>query len=70
MVRKGFNGGYRYRRMKVSGSRFTDKPDKNEYSHPMDAVQYVATRLFGKYSGDGGEDVIVTGGIQNGRHIR
>ena len=70
MIRKGFNGGYRYRRMQVSGTRFTDKPDKNEYSHPMDALQYVATRLFGRYSSDSGEDVIVTGGINEGCHIR
>jgi len=33
-------GGYRYRRLNVGGSRFTDKPDKNEYSHVADALQY------------------------------
>lgn len=45
-IRKGFMGGYRYRRMQTSQERYTDKPEKNEYSHPHDALQYVATRLF------------------------
>lgn len=47
MLRKGFMGGYRFRRMQTSAERYTDKPEKNEYSHPMDALQYDATRLFG-----------------------
>ena len=45
-LRKGFRGGYKYRRLQVSGERFSDKPDKDGFSHPMDALQYVATRLF------------------------
>jgi hypothetical protein len=24
-----------------------DEPEKNEYSHPHDALQYVATKIFG-----------------------
>lgn len=47
MLRKGFQGGYQYRRMQTSAERYTDKPDKNNYSHPHDALQYPATRLFG-----------------------
>ena len=48
MLRKGFLGRYQYRRVKVSGSaeRYHDEPEKNEYSHPHDALQYVATRVF------------------------
>ena len=38
---KGFEGGYQYRRMQVSGERFTDKPEKNMYSHIHDALQYL-----------------------------
>ena len=38
---KGFEGGYQYRRMQVSGERFTDKPDKNHFSHIHDALQYL-----------------------------
>lgn len=46
-LRKGFQGGYQFRRLRVNGERYTDVPDKNKYSHPHDAVQYTATRLFG-----------------------
>lgn len=44
-LRKGFLGGYCYKRVQVSGGRFKDKPDKNEYSHPHDALQYLALSL-------------------------
>jgi len=49
LVRKGFLGGYRMRRMQIAGSemRFQDKPDKNKYSHPHDAVQYGAMLVNG-----------------------
>ncbi len=38
---KGFQGGYCYRRMQVSGERYDDKPEKNMYSHIHDALQYL-----------------------------
>ena len=38
---KGFDGGYAYKRMEVSGERYADKPDKNMYSHIHDALQYL-----------------------------
>jgi len=38
---KGFEGGYQYRRMQVSGERYDDKPEKNHYSHIHDALQYL-----------------------------
>ena len=41
MLRKGFLGNYQLRRLKTSGEKYTDKPDKNEYSHIHDALQYV-----------------------------
>ncbi len=42
MLRKGFNGGYKYRRLQVvGGDRYTDVPAKNKYSHVHDACQYV-----------------------------
>jgi len=49
VLRKGFRGRYQYKKMKIAGAqeRFHDKPDKNEYSHPHDALQYTAVRLFG-----------------------
>ena len=41
-VRKGFNGGYKYDRVQVTGDeRYRDKPNKNRYSHPHDALQYL-----------------------------
>lgn len=48
-LRKGFSGRYQYRRVKISGAaeRYHDEPEKNEYSHPHDALQYVATQVFG-----------------------
>ena len=43
MLRKGFNGGYKYRRIQVTGEeRYTEEPAKNKFSHPHDALQYVA----------------------------
>ncbi len=48
VLRKGFNGGYKYRRVQVSGDeRFTDEPNKNRYSHPHDALQYAALESGG-----------------------
>lgn len=41
MLRRGFAGGYCYKRLQVSGSeRYDDRPDKNKYSHVHDALQY------------------------------
>ena len=48
VLRKGFNGGYKYRRIQVTGEeRFTEEPMKNAYSHPHDALQYVALESGG-----------------------
>lgn len=48
-LRRGFTGGYHYRRMQLAGeARFTDKPDKNSYSHPHDALQYLALEAAGE----------------------
>lgn len=41
MLRKGFGGGYHYRRMQVSGAeRYDMSPNKNKFSHVHDALQY------------------------------
>jgi hypothetical protein len=48
MVRKACSGGYKYKRMQVSGQeRFQDKPDKGRYSHVADAVQYLVLGAVG-----------------------
>ena len=46
VIRKGFQGKYKYRRIMVSEEKYQDKPEKNDYSHPHDALQYTGTRLF------------------------
>ena len=40
-LKKGFNGGYHYRRLQTSGNRYDEKPMKNRYSHCHDALQYL-----------------------------
>ena len=40
-LKKGFNGGYHYRRIQVTGDRYDDRPYKNRYSHVHDALQYL-----------------------------
>lgn len=40
MIRKGLQGGFCYRRIMVTGEKYTDEPDKNEYSHPVEALEY------------------------------
>lgn len=44
-ILQGFRGGYRYSKLK-SGER-KPKPDKNDYSHGMDALQYAALAAHG-----------------------
>lgn len=42
VTRKGLQGGYAYKRVKVVGDeRYRDLPDKNRYSHPCEAGQYL-----------------------------
>lgn len=47
ITRKALQGRYQYRRLQTSQEKYSDQPDKNEYSHAADALQYVATKLFG-----------------------
>lgn len=42
MIRRGFQGGYRFRKLQVSGDRYSESPEKNQYSHPHDSLQYIA----------------------------
>jgi hypothetical protein len=40
-LRKAFNGGYRYERIRASGStRYRDRPVKDKHSHVSDSMQY------------------------------
>lgn len=48
VLRKGFLGGYHFKRIAVSGDeRYQDMPNKNKYSHPHDGAQYVAMGVLG-----------------------
>jgi hypothetical protein len=41
MLRKGLQGGFHYRRIQIAGTeRYTDEPDKNEYSHVVESAEY------------------------------
>jgi len=41
-LRKGFRGGYHYKRIQVSGeAKYGETPDKNKFSHVHDALQYM-----------------------------
>lgn len=57
MVRRGLQGGFCYRRVMVTGEKYTEEPDKNEYSHPVEALEYA---LYGE--GEGREAVRVKDG--------
>jgi hypothetical protein len=45
---QGFSGGYEYRRMQTSEERYSDTPNKNEYSHLQDALQYLVSEFEGQ----------------------
>lgn len=50
-LRKGFLGGYHYRRMQVPGKMiYRDEPDKDAFSHPHDAQQYLAQMAAGSFA--------------------
>jgi hypothetical protein len=65
MVRKGLMGGFCYRRMKIAGSeRYTDLPDKNMYSHPVEACEYA---LMG---GGEGRDALIPANRHRGERTQ
>lgn len=51
VLRKGFMGGYCYKRVAMGGAteRYKDKPDKGKYSHPHDGLQYLACGFAGGF---------------------
>jgi hypothetical protein len=46
-LRRALMGGYHWRRLRVSGERYAEKPEKNGYSHVADALGYGGTKIFG-----------------------
>ena len=51
VIRKGFNGEYKFRKIQSVGREevYTQKPLKNKYSHPHDAVQYLCLGYMDGY---------------------
>jgi hypothetical protein len=47
MLRQGFLGHYQFRRIQVSYEAYADRPEKNKYSHPHDALQYLCMLVCG-----------------------
>lgn len=46
ILRRGFNGKYQLERLKTSGpARYKDRPKKDEFSHPHDALQYLCMKV-------------------------
>lgn len=45
MLIEGFGGAYRYQEIGETG-RFTDQVEKNAWSHPMNALEYVVGKLY------------------------
>jgi hypothetical protein len=46
MLRKGFNGRYKFERLRTNGpARFKDRPLKDDYSHIHDALQYACMKV-------------------------
>lgn len=41
MLRKACIDGYHFRKLKVSGNRYDEKPNKNDHSHIAEALQYL-----------------------------
>lgn len=41
VLREACIDGYRFRKMQITGDRYSDEPDKNKFSHPAEALQYL-----------------------------
>jgi hypothetical protein len=67
LLRQGFNNGYIIQRVKFSDGtgRWKDKPDKNDFSHVHDALQYLVLGL--KKRGQASDDMDAE---QRARHRR
>ncbi|MEO9613624.1 MAG: hypothetical protein ABJG86_11135 [Nitratireductor sp.] len=55
MIRKGFASHYRYKKRRGMDAATDPKPEKNEFSNPHDALQYVVMDLLGLIGIERGE---------------
>ena len=49
VLARGFSGGYRRKESIMTPGQFSDKPEKNKYSHPHDALQAAAMHHVRNY---------------------
>lgn len=63
VLREGFNRGYRYGVIQTTGT-FRNRPEKNKFSHPHDALQYLALGM--KHANLYSSTVVVASGGSNG----
>lgn len=71
-LRRALMGGYHFRRIHVSGERYSPEPEKNVYSHVADALGYGGAVLFGSalrgmYPQDDDSDARVARGVDRTR---
>lgn len=45
-LHEGFLGGYHFRKLNTTDVRYREVPEKNGFSHPHDALQYVAMKAY------------------------
>ena len=55
MIRKGFASHYRYKKRRGAEIGTDPKPEKNEFSNPHDALQYIVLDLVGLVGIERGE---------------
>lgn len=63
VLREGFNRGYRYGVIQTTGA-FRNRPEKNKFSHPHDALQYLALGM--KHANLYSPGFVVAAGGSNG----
>ena len=62
MLLDGFKGGYHFKKIKGSGVGYKERPEKDKFAHPQDAVQYGAVWLRRAHLLTGGDTESDTGG--------
>ena len=48
ILNRGFMSGYRFKKLSVGSEKFSLQPEKNDYSHPHDGLQYLVLGYRGR----------------------
>ncbi len=67
VLRKGFNGGYHYRKVRGRDDLYTNEPEKNLYSHPHDGLQYLVYGAL--HSGENFSDPYSSASVDASRYV-